>query len=86
MLNTRIKPMKSTNEGPKMTRLKTSTPSKTTSNVERRERRRAPLPPWLKVARQLLPWFLSWFFLRLTFDAVIHVHSDATTTAQVREK
>jgi hypothetical protein len=67
---------------------KKSTPTKRTSTIEPRGgRRRAPLPPWLKVAPHL-PWFLLWFLLSLslTFDAVIHVHSDATIAAHVREK
>jgi hypothetical protein len=74
--------MKSTNEGPKMARLRKSTPIKRASNIEPRGRRRAPLPPWLTFLLRILPWIL----LSLTFDAVIHVHSDATTTAHVREK
>jgi hypothetical protein len=75
--------MKSTNEGPKMTL------AKKTPDLKPRGRRRAPFSPWLQFLRWFLPWllpWLAWFFLRVTFDAAIQVHSDATATTHAREK
>ncbi len=80
MQNTRTNPMKSTNEGPQMTLLKKSPPSKKTPDLEPRGRRRAPLSPWPKFFRRILPLVLPLIHLQVTFDAVVQVHSDATMT------